>query len=191
MEHVSMPLDHPGAPAPRPLSTWIDHLKRRRLASKKGREAERQRCTASRHKLAQADRLIAEIIASADLIGQGIDPDGYPAAYLLLTLHRSAFEGLATFGAELEDLEDSNDAEPEVDDEPSVGADTPEFDPCDLGEPRAYPAAANAAILAETKARYNPVFRATSRFGQRIFRALDPETKRAGAWLIEKRRAAR
>jgi hypothetical protein len=106
-------------------------------------------------------------------------------------LNRDAFDRLAIFGAELDDLEDSQDAEPDVDEEPSIGADAPEFDPCDLGEPRAYPAAANAAILAETKARYNPVFRATSRFGQRIFRALDPETKRAGAWLIEKRRAAR
>jgi hypothetical protein len=186
-----MSLTSSGAKAPLSLRQWIDHLKRQRLAGKKARQAERQRRIANKQKLAQADRLIAEIVASADLIGQGVDPDGYPAAYLLLTLNRDAFDRLAIFGAELEDLEDSQDAEPEVDDEPSIGADELEFDPCDLGEPRTYPATADQAIIAETKARYNPVFRATSQFGQQIFRALDPETKRAGAWLIEKRRAAR
>ena len=180
-----------GAKAPLSLRQWIDHLKRQRLAGRKARQAERQRRTANRQKLAQADRLIAEIIASADLIGQGVDPDGYPAAYLLLTLNRDAFDKLAIFGAELEDLEADMDAEPGEDEEPSIGIDECELDPAELGEPKQYPDAADEAIIAETKARWNPVFRPTSQFGYRIFRALDPETKRAGAWLIEKRRAAR
>lgn len=41
-----------------------------------------------------------------------------------------------------------------ADDEPSHGADTPELDPCDEGEERQYPAAADDAIIEAARQRY-------------------------------------
>ena len=106
-----------GAAAPHPLTQWIDHLKRSRLAAKKARRAERKRRAATKARLFDAERLLASIIASADVVAQGVDPEGAPSVYMLLTLHTARFNDLAIFGSELEDLEDGGDAEPTEADE--------------------------------------------------------------------------
>jgi hypothetical protein len=148
-----MSRDMDGAPAPRPLTQWIDHLKRERIAGRKTRAVSKKRRAITEQRATHAEQLLAEIVAGADVIAVGVDPEGYPAAYLLLTLHRGSFDDLASFGAEREDLETSHDREPGEDDEPSVGVDADEFDPCDLGEQKQYPATADEAMVAQARFR--------------------------------------
>jgi len=175
---------------PSRLTDWIEHLRRRSIAAKKGRAAAKRRRAVTTQRLADAERLLADIIAAADVIGHGPHPEGYhPAAYLLLTLHRHTFEDLAAFGSELEDLEDTDDREPDVDDEPSHGADAPELDCCDLGEEPAYPRSQDRAMIDAARARYKPQPE-PERLGSLAYATVDPETQRAGKWVML-RRAAR
>jgi hypothetical protein len=110
------------AVATRPLT---DYLKRLRLAKKASASRKSQRAL-TEQRVGEAEQLLADIITGADIIGHGVDPGSYPAAYLLLPLHRGAFDDLATFGAEREDFESSHDREPDSNDEPSHGDDAPE-----------------------------------------------------------------
>jgi len=67
-------------------------------------------------------------ILNGDVIGRG--PDGH--VFVLLEIESWVFGRLCRWGAEAEDMEDSHDAEPGEDDEPSIGIDVPEHDDCDL-----------------------------------------------------------
>jgi hypothetical protein len=108
-----------GAPAPRPLTQWIEHLKRRKIAGRKARGAVKRQRAITKQRLASAEHLIADIIASSDVIAQGTQGNRWgndePVVFVLLTLHSALFNDLGIFGSELEDTEDSNDAEPPVD----------------------------------------------------------------------------
>ena len=98
----------------------IEHLKRTRLIAKKARGIHRQRRAATQRRLREAERLIGQVVAGADVIAQGAAPDAsgaYPAVYLLLTMHTAHFNDLAIFGSELDDLEDSHDREATPDDD--------------------------------------------------------------------------
>ncbi|HEY1504103.1 MAG TPA: hypothetical protein VGF92_07375 [Stellaceae bacterium] len=236
---TSMPLDNTGAPAPRPLTQWIEHLKRGRAAAKKARAVTKRRRAITQQRVAKAEGLLADIINSADIIGHGVAAGqyfDYPVVHLLVTLHHAAFNELAIFGAEFEDSEDSHDAEPteadegeltlgrtervaqpeergtddaepssgatqmvdqrrwhegpvtdleldRADHEASVGADTLEFDACDLGEQREYPATPDEAIIEEARSRY------AAATGNKVVAlpARDPVTGKAGVWLLQRR----
>jgi hypothetical protein len=131
-----MPLDSTGAPAPRTLTDWVQHLKRRKIAGGKARGAVTRQRAATKQRLAIAEHLIADIIASGDVVAQGSEENRWgnaePVVFVLLTLHSALFNHLAIFGSELEDLEDTNDAERDehtgeleadrADEEPSLGA---------------------------------------------------------------------
>jgi hypothetical protein len=113
-----MPLDSTGAPAPRPLTQWVEHLKRRKIAGRKARGALKRQRAITKQRLARAERLLSHVIEDADIVGQGTAPGtygDYPVIYLLVALHSADFNNLAIFGAELEDGEDTHDAEPPID----------------------------------------------------------------------------
>jgi hypothetical protein len=104
-----------GAPAPRPLSQWVEHLKRRKIAGRKARGAVKRQRAVTKQRLATAEHLIADIIASSDVIAQGAQGNRWgnaePVVFVLLTLHSALFNDLGIFGSELEDTEDTHDAE--------------------------------------------------------------------------------
>jgi hypothetical protein len=103
------------APAPRPLTTWIEHLKRRKIAGRKARSAVKRQRAVTKQRLAAAEHLIADVIASGDVIAQGTQGNRWgndePVVFVMLTLHSALFNNLAIFGSELEDTEDTHDAE--------------------------------------------------------------------------------
>ncbi len=113
-----------GAPAPRALSQWIEHLKRRRLAGKKARQVQRQRRHFSEARLERAEAIIKEITESGDILGQGkmVTEDWpVPVTFVLLALEPWAFKSLCDYGGDLQDDEDTNDAEPGHDAEHTLG----------------------------------------------------------------------
>jgi hypothetical protein len=114
-----MPLDGISTPASRPLRDWIDHLKRRKLAAKKTRAIVKKRRAVSEQRLCRTEQCLVDIIDGADLIGKGpVETHGWSCGsgvYLLVALPMPVFDTLCKIGADLEDLEDTHDAEPEVD----------------------------------------------------------------------------
>jgi hypothetical protein len=194
-----------GAPAPRPLAQWIEHLKRTRLAAKKARGVHRQRHAATQARLREVEKLLGEIIASGDVIAQGAQENswgnGEPVVFVLLTMHTASFNNLAIFGSELEDLEDSHDAEPdrltgeiefdECDNEASIasGAVMP-AGMAECEEP-SYPfGAKDQAIIKAARERYKKPPE-PERCGVLTYATVDPETKRAGAWVLQRKRGAK
>jgi len=181
-----MPRDHTSAPAPLPLARRVEH----------------QRRAAARERLREAESLLAGIIQSAEVIAQGAIPDGYgsaPAIFLLVSLHTAQFDELAAFASELEDLEDSGDAEPTeadhgerdtCDDEPSVisGACTAGMEDWEGVEYGGN--AKDRAIVAKARARYRAP-PAPERVGALTYATVDPETKRAGEWVLSRRGGSR
>lgn len=236
-----MPLDSTGAPAPRPLTTWIEHLNRRKIAAKKVRATVRKRRVVTEQRLCRTEQALGDIIAGADIIADiAINDDELlrpiSGVCLLVTLERWQFEQLCALGAELEDLEDSCDHEPEVDehtlgrservmqpeedgsddgepslgstgmvdqrrwhegddrdleldradDEPSHGADAPELDCCDQGEPKDYQIVLDRTIINSARERYKPRPE-PERVGSLTYATVDPKTQRAGMWVMQRR----
>jgi hypothetical protein len=171
-----------GAPAPRPLTQWIEHLKRTRLAAKKARGIQRQRRVSTQKRLAEAEHLIGQVIDGADVIAQGAARDAggaYPAVYLLVTLHSAHFNDLAIFGSEIEDMEDSHDQE-------ATPFDDREEDRSD-DEPSTEYGAKDQAIIEAARARYKKPPEPERR-GALTYATVDPETGRAGAWVLQRRK---
>src|SRR6185503_7506382 len=120
-----MPLDNTGAPAPR--SPWALRLERLKLIRRK---ASAEQCEEKRYgkaRLRTAEQLLSAIIGDADFLAEAESPDLWSgkSIFLLVSLHPQDFNRLCDYGAELEDLEDTCDAEP------SHGADALELDNCD------------------------------------------------------------
>jgi hypothetical protein len=108
-----MPLDQ-GAPAP--SSRHAERLARLKLLRRKANSEQRKQRRFSKERLRTAESLLADVIDGADLIGEGpinnrswYSPSG---VYLLVALTWPSFDRLCAVGAEIEDLEDSNDHEP-------------------------------------------------------------------------------
>jgi hypothetical protein len=233
-----MPRDQVGTQAPTQLSKWIDHLKRAKLAAKKGRAVKKRQRALTVRRTAAAECLVSDIVDRSDVIGRGLVPQDYGSEdtfFVLVSLPAYHFRKLCEYGAELEDLEDTNDAEPgheaeqtlgwheqisqatlregsddgepslgstgmvdqrrwheggdrdleldRSDDEASHGADAPELDCCDLGEPRDYQTVLDRPIVQAARRRYKPQ-PAPERVGDLTYATVDPETQRAGKWVM-------
>jgi hypothetical protein len=71
-----------------------------------------------------------------------------------------------------------------ADDEPSIGEDTPELDPCDLGEQKEYLRAPDEAIIEEARSRFEAAT------GSKVvaWPSHDPENGKPGVWLLQRPR---
>jgi hypothetical protein len=149
-----------GAPAPRPLTQWIEHLKRRKIAGRKARGAVKRQRAITKQRLASAEHLIADIIASSDVIAQGTQGNRWgndePVVFVLLTLHSALFNDLGIFGSELEDTEDSNDAEPPVD-EATLGRTERVMQPIEESREDTEPSIGSTAMLDQRRWHDGPV----------------------------------
>jgi hypothetical protein len=115
--------DASGAPAP--SSRHAERLARLKILRRKANTEQRKQRRFSKERLRIAEHLVTDIIDGADLIGEGpVETRGWSCAsgvYLLVALPQPSFDRLCDVGAELEDREETGDAETEVD-EPSLAS---------------------------------------------------------------------
>jgi hypothetical protein len=106
-----MPLDNTGAPAPR--SPWAQRLACLKILRRKANKDARKQRRFSQARLRSAEQLIAHIIDNADIVAESPYTDLWQGQtiFLLVALSPGDFDRLAEYGSELEDAEDTNDAE--------------------------------------------------------------------------------
>lgn len=124
-----MPRDGTGAPAP--LSPFAEYLDRLKLARRRRTHGERKRRAVTRQRLELAEMVLAAIVDGSDVIADGLIFEHHyetvRGVALLVTLSQGRFRDLCAIGAEIEDDEDTHDAEAvnedddRCDDEPSLG----------------------------------------------------------------------
>lgn len=112
-----MPRDDAGAVlAPQPLSLLLRE-RRLKILSRAAKRAAASRRRFSQARLQEAEAILATVINGGDMLGEVTVKDASPfgpepGVALMVTMTMYQFRRLCRYGAELEDDEDTNDAEP-------------------------------------------------------------------------------
>lgn len=197
-----MPLD---GTAPPEGSAWAERLARLKIIRRKARAEQRKLRRFSKERLRVAEHLLAEIIDGADLIGEAIlETRSWctsQGVFLLVALPSQTFQQLCELGAEMEDLEDSHDAEEteadhgEVDEYPAPSLTNPTGDDLDFecGRMALVDREQDVPLPPEKVAAARERYRAKGEINPPLssnlvrYVTLDPESQRVASWLQERR----